>query len=48
MSIKPGLKEKRKELLEVELERIKSLLPGLGVEKHIVWICGEGDGAKIK
>jgi predicted nucleotidyltransferase len=37
MSIKLGLKEKRKEILEAELERIKSRIPALGVQKVILF-----------
>ena len=37
MSIKLGLKEKRKKILEAELERIKSQLPALDVQKVILF-----------
>jgi len=37
MSIKLGLKKKRKKILEAELKRIKSQIPGLGVQKVILF-----------
>lgn len=37
MSIKLGLKEKRKKILEAELERIKNQLPALDVQKVILF-----------
>ena len=37
MSIKFGLKEKRKKVLETELERIKSQIPALDVQKVILF-----------
>jgi len=37
MGIKLGLKEKRKEILEAELKRIKSQIPALDVQKAILF-----------